>query len=83
LKVYTSNIEGHRALNYVYRCSPHMGFHFHLLSEVGEPWQAQAAEMALRLAQQANADIKQVELDYCPWYVDALIERSESCGTRF
>lgn len=78
MKVYTSNIEGHRVLNYVYRVSPDMGFHCHLLSEVGEPWQAQAKEMAQRLAQQADSEIKQVELDQHPWYVDALIKKEKS-----
>lgn len=78
MKVYTSNIEGVRVLNYVYRASPDMGFHFHLLSEVGEPWQPQAQWLAEQLAKEANADIKQVELDCHPWYVDALIKRSKS-----
>lgn len=76
MKVYTSDIEGVCVLNYVYDAGHYLTFRFHLLSEVGAPWQAQAQEMAERLAKVCNADIKQVELDQHPWYVDALVERT-------
>lgn len=77
MKVYTRNIDGHRVLNYVYVANSEMAFHFHLLSEVGMPWLKEAGRMARELASTSDSVIIQVELDQKPWYVDALIKRSE------
>lgn len=69
--------DGTRILNYVYNATPEIGFHFHLLSEVGEPWQAQAkAKLAGLVRANPNYELKTIELDYKPWYVDALVKKT-------
>lgn len=77
MKVYTTLIEGHRVLNYVYWCSPDMGFRFHMLCEVGQPWYEEAKRMADVLAKKRGCVIKQIELSESPWYVDALVKEKE------
>ena len=61
------------ALRYEYDISDDGGFSLYLLCEVGEPWQAEAKAMAEALATERGCTIQQVELDYAPWYVDALV----------
>ena len=75
VRVYTRMIEGNRALNYAYQASPDMGFRFHLLCEVGQPWQAEAKRKADKLAARSGCVIGQVELESAPWFVDALINK--------
>lgn len=77
LKVYTTLIEGHSVLNYVYWCSPDMGFKFHLLAEVGQPWFAEARDKADALAKKRGCVIRRVGLNSDPWYVEALIKEKE------
>ena len=78
VRVYTRQIQGHRALHYAYNAAPGMGFLFHLLSEVGEPWKEAAKRRAHMLALKRGCVIKTVELDAKPWYVDVLVKESTS-----
>ena len=75
MKVFTSNIQGHQVLNYVYRGCPDMEFRFHLACEVGEPWRRQAEVFANTLAASRNCEIKRVSLGEAPWYVEALVSK--------
>lgn len=74
MKVTVKNIEGHKVLKYVYEANEHLSFAFHLISEVGEPWQAEAAKQAHQLAMKHRGVIKQIELSASPWYVDAIVK---------
>jgi hypothetical protein len=76
MKVTTKWMEGHLALTYSYTVdsASGLGFKFHLLSEVGAPWQARAEQMANALAKYQGRVINQVELNAKPWYVDALVK---------
>lgn len=78
MKVFTSNIQGHQVLNYVYRVCPDMEFRFHLACEVGEPWRRQAEVFANTLAASRNCEIKEIELGEYPWYVEALVSKGKS-----
>lgn len=83
MKVYTQLIEGHQALTYAYSAGPDRRFSFHLLSEVGAPWQREAEEMANTLAKARGCVIRQVELSAEPWYVDALVKEATECKARY
>lgn len=76
MKVYTRRIEGHQVLCYNYNVSPTVGFNFHMLCEVGAPWQAEAGRLARALAAKRGCTIGQIELAASPWYVDALIREA-------
>jgi hypothetical protein len=73
VKVTTKRIEGHRTLVYSYEVNKDIGFTFHLLSEVGEPWQTEARELQQALLKPGQ-EVRQVELTGKPWYVDAIKE---------
>lgn len=66
-----------RVLHYTYTLGgPMIDVKFHLLSEVGEPWQAAAkAKLDALLAANPSFELKQVELPAHPWYVDALVRK--------
>lgn len=66
-----------RVLHYSYSVDgPMVGMCFHLLCEVGEPWQAAAkAKLDALLAANPSFELKQVELPAHPWYVDALVRK--------
>lgn len=74
MKVHTQLIEGHSALVYTYDIGDDGECMFHLLCEVGQPWQAEARALAEELAEERGCTIQQVELDARPWYVDALVK---------
>lgn len=74
MKVYTRTIEGHRVLHYSYRAGPEMAFLYHLLSEVGAPWQGELGRMAASLAESQGCVIKQTGLSKSPWYVDVMVK---------
>lgn len=67
-----------KVLHYSYSVNgPLIGFRFHLLCEVGEPWQARAkAGQALLLRANPSCEVRGVELDAPPWYVEALVEKT-------
>lgn len=70
--------ESVRVLHYSYSVpGPLIGFRFHLLCEVGEPWQA-AAKAKLAALLQANPayELQTVELGAAPWYVEALVKKT-------
>jgi len=71
VKVTTKRMEGHRVLSYQYDVNRDIGFSFHLLSEVGEPWQAEAKAKQQALLKPGEC-VVQVELSAKPWYVDAI-----------
>lgn len=73
MKVTTTHIDGHTVLVYQYQANAHIGFKFHLLSEVGEPWQPLAKQALANLCYMRKSRVVQVELDRKPWYVDALV----------
>lgn len=75
MKVFTSIINGHRVLNYVYRPNYDITCHWHLISEVGERWQPELRDMAQLLANAMNADIVAMELDAKPWFADVMVPR--------
>lgn len=77
VRVYTRIMEGHSVLVYSYWCNPDMGFRFHMLCEVGQPWYAEAERKARDLAEQRGCVIKQIELSDRPWFVDALVKEKE------
>lgn len=72
MKVTTTRIEGHDALNYRYSAG-HMEFRFHLLCEVGEPYQPAMKEQLATLCAERKCKVVQVELKAPPWYIDALV----------
>lgn len=59
-------------LNYRYSAGPDMAFHFHLLCEVGEPYQQQFRDEIER----RGLVIETRELDEKPWIADFI--RSQS-----
>ena len=75
MKCFTENIAGHQVLCYDYRAGSDMRFKFHLLSEVGEPYQKQMRALANTLASANNAVIVTKELDQYPWYADVMEKR--------
>ena len=77
MKVYVRLAHGHRMLNYSYGNS-HAKFCFHLLCEVGEPWQAEAKLALTELCEKTKSTVKTVELDQRPWYVDTLVRIKET-----
>lgn len=73
-----------KVLHYSYSVNgPLIGFRFHLLCEVGEPWQA-AAKAKLAALLQANPayELQTVELGAAPWYVEALVKKTALHGAR-
>lgn len=77
MRVFTKDMEGHSVLTYSYNASRDMGFQFHLLGEVGEPWQEQARKKALALAKERKCVIDTVELTKRPWLVDVLVKAEQ------
>lgn len=73
MKVSTTKIEGHTAVTYRYDAGAYLKLKFHLLSEVGEPWQAAAKAQVAALCAERKCKVVQVELQAKPWYVDALV----------
>jgi hypothetical protein len=82
VRVFEKPIAGFRVLTYHYRTShrPNEGmeFAFHLLCEVGEPWQVAALRAQQELADEQGCAVETVELPCWPWYVDALIPNNLS-----
>lgn len=74
MKVFTKDMEGHTVLTYSYQATRDMGFQFHLLNEVGRPWQEAARKKALALAKERGRVIETIELTKRPWLVDALVK---------
>ena len=70
--------ESVRVLHYTYSVGgPLVGMCFHLLAEVGEPWQAAAkAKLAGLLRANPTYELRTVELSAAPWYVEALVKRN-------
>lgn len=73
MKVSTTKIEGHTALVYRYNAGAYLKLKFHLLSEVGAPWQAAAKAQLAAICSERRCKVVQVELKAAPWYVDALV----------
>lgn len=73
MKVTLQTIEGHRALTYTYTATPGVTCQFHLLCEVGEPWQAEAKRKMGAICRRLNMTVQATELSAYPWYVDALV----------
>lgn len=71
-----------RVVHYVYALGGTGGeVKFHLLAEVGQPWQGLVqAKLAGLLRANPSFELKQVELPTHPWYVDALV-RKPAAGT--
>lgn len=72
MRVYTTPIQGFSVLCYRYRLSEGGYCKFHLLAEVGEPWQREAKALAQALADKHASKIVTKELDAYPWYVEVL-----------
>lgn len=70
--------ESVRVLHYAYSVgAPGDGACFHLLCEVGEPWQATAkAKLAALLRANPAYELQTVELGAAPWYVEALVKKT-------
>ena len=60
-------------LTYRYNIGPGMGFAFHLLCEVGEPWQPDA-RAALDDLRRKGYRIETRELDAAPWIADFAVK---------
>lgn len=75
LEVTTTLMEGYRVLTYRYDANQYLGFKFHLLSEVGAPWQSEAKAMQRALLKPGE-QVVQVELSTKPWYVDAIVKET-------
>lgn len=73
MKVTSKLIQGVRALTYTYSPCREAVCEFHLLSEVGEPWQKAARRQRDALALRMKCEVKTVELPAHPWLVDALV----------
>lgn len=69
----TTKIEGHTVVVYRYTAGAYLDLKFHLLCEVGEPWQAAAKAQLDELCAERKCKVVQVELQARPWYVDALV----------
>lgn len=76
MKVVTVWREGYKTLSYRYRVNSNSNCEFNLLSEVGAPWQQEARNLAQKLVPEGH-EIRQVELDHNPWYVDAIVKETE------
>jgi hypothetical protein len=61
-------------LTYRYNVSSDFGFAFHMLCEVGEPWQPEFKAMIAK----TGMKIETRELDHPPWMADFLINQEES-----
>jgi hypothetical protein len=72
MKVFTTPIQGFSVLCYQYSAGREMSFKFHLLTEVGEPWQREAKALAQKLADKRGCKIVTKELHAYPWYVEVL-----------
>ena len=70
--------ESVRVLHYAYSVGALGGRAcFHLLCEVGEPWQATAtAKLAALLRAKPAYELRTVELGAAPWYVEALVKKN-------
>lgn len=69
--------ESHRVLHYTYQLNAQVGMRFHLLCEVGEPWQAAAkGKLAVLLKANPGYELRSIELPRAPWYVEALVKTS-------
>jgi hypothetical protein len=73
MNVTTTKIEGHTVLVYRYEAGKYLKLKFHLLSEVGAPWQAAAKAQLAAICAETKCKVVQVELQAAPWYVDALV----------
>lgn len=69
-------VEPVRMLTYKYAVGKDFGFAFHLLCEVGEPWQAQAKQAQADLCARTNSHVVTVELQEKPYLVDALVKNA-------
>ncbi len=78
MKVFTKQIDGVQVVLYQYRPSYDCMCEFSLMSEVGEPWMAQAKEAARLLEIANNATIEQLELGCYPWFADVLVPNGET-----
>lgn len=76
MKVTARWVEGHLVLTYAYHISRGMGFRFHMLCEVGGPWQAKAKAQLAVLCRKHDSVVKCVELQAKPWYADTLVPKS-------
>jgi hypothetical protein len=74
MKVYTKNEYGHKVVHYVYDASEYLRFRFHLLCEVGQPWQREAQEQLETLCKKTNSEVVTIELDHKPWLIDTLVK---------
>lgn len=65
-----------RVLTYKYTVSKEDGIHcrFHLLSEVGEPWQAEMKEMLAVFCREHNAHVETREFIGHPHFAEVLID---------
>lgn len=70
----TPDRHGNQVLSYSYDYNDgEMYFCFHLLSEVGQPWQEEARQALALLCTERDSRVVTVELPEYPWYVDALV----------
>lgn len=74
MKCFTRKIEGHDVLCYEYGAGC-MHFCFHLMSEVGEPYQPRMRALAKALAAANKSVIVTKDLNQAPWYADVLEKR--------
>lgn len=73
MKVLTVWRGGYKTLVYRYRVNSECSCEFNLLSEVGVQWQEEARNLAQKLVPEGH-EIRQVELQEYPWYVDAIVK---------
>lgn len=82
MKVFTKKHGEHNMLCYSYDVSKDMSFCFHLLSEVGEPWQLSARMLRDELAWKRGCVVQTVELDKRPWLIEVLVKENAMLRTR-
>lgn len=67
-------MQGYDVLHYAYAPNSEIGFVFHTLAEVGEPWQKVAAKKVAALAKERKRVIQLVKLPRRPFIVEALVK---------
>ena len=75
MKCFTENIAGHQVMCSRYDVNKDIGFCFHLMAEVGAPYQKQMRALANSLASARKSVIRTIELDQAPWYADVMEKR--------
>lgn len=75
MKCFTRQVGKHQVMCYRYDVNKDIGFCFHLMAEVGAPYQKQMRALANSLAAANNAVIVTKELDQAPWYADVMEKR--------